>query len=260
MTDMREVNPGDNHLAVNCIVNLVPLIRGIRAAIHFADKKDESGSYNGVRLMPFGDRMIISAANPMSMFATSAQLYAEPAAEAGVIDLPIWMAQQVVTLYGGYTDPEAIVWVRATESLVGFRDQSGLFPSDMHQWDRHHLKETAPDVPAALSKIFSQPRWEPEHTVLTASESHRVLQVQKIFATPVALDCSHTHARYRIGVSGKAAVVLPSEMRQDPIDFEETTRDSDETTTGDSDEAAEDGCKTIRAVSIVKANPTGGVV
>lgn len=248
--------PGDNRVDVDCIVNMVPFIRGVRAALHFADKKDDSNTFNGVRLTPFADRMVISAANPLSMFATSAQFHTDPGVDCGVVDVPLWMAKHVVSLYGSSSDPEAILWIRARKSTVCFRDQTGLFPGDIHQWDRHEFSESAPDVPAALTRIFEQPRWEPDFLVTTDNETHRVCQVQKIFSSPAVVDCTRTHARYRVGTSAKIAVILPEEMRQESLDLDEEPSDNDDQDDEESSQP-EDRAQRVR---VVRAQPRGGAV
>lgn len=202
------VRNGDNRLDFDCLVNTIPLMRGLKAALFFIDKKDEGGAYRHVRIALDGDRATISAANPVSAFAASAPLVGEVPSGQGVVDLTPDVVRNVISIYANVDDYEAMMRVKATESTVFFQDQSGFFNGDLHRWPRYAASELAPDAPAMIHTVLGQSAAE-SPLLMDSDTLHRVLQAQKVLRGESRVDASDAHYRFRIGAHAAAIRVFP---------------------------------------------------
>ncbi|MDN6438358.1 MAG: hypothetical protein L0K27_02695 [Corynebacterium nuruki] len=251
MTMVRVFEPGDNRLPVDLLVHTEPLLRGLRAARLIADPKDKGDSYTAIRLTPADDRLIISAANPTDMFITSAPLVEAAWSDAGVVDIPVWQAVEILAVYGGKHDLEDRIRITADEVRVRMVDASGFIDMLDHNWPRKAMAEAAPDVPPAVEAIWDQE--EDEQPPMSSKLMRRIADVGKLFnIADVVTTISHNHYRFAIGPYARATSVIPEAFRPEDQDDAagETLDDVDVHMTSD-----ETGVSTLH---IVKSSPTKG--
>lgn len=215
----RLVEPGDNRLAVDLLVHTEPFLRGLRGARLFTDPKDKGESYSSVRLTPEDDRLIISAANPLAMFVTSAPLVEGAWSDAGVIDLPVWQIAEILAVYGGKHEFEDQLRITADEVRVKMVDASGFIDMLDHNWPRKSMTEAAPDVPPAVEGIWGVER----DTIppVSASLMRRIAEAGKVFnLADIITEATHTHYLFAIGPYARATAAVPQCFR--PEDDEDS--------------------------------------
>lgn len=213
----RLIEPGDNRLAVDLLVHTDPFLRGLRGARLFADPKDKGESYSSVRLTPEDDRLIISAANPLAMFVTSAPLVEGAWSDAGVIDLPVWQIAEILAVYGGKHEFEDQLRITADEVRVKMVDTSGFIDMLDHNWPRRNMAEAAPDVPPAVEGIWGVDR----DTVppVSASLMRRIAEAGKVFnLADIITAATHTHYLFTIGPYARATAAIPQNFRPEDED------------------------------------------
>lgn len=216
MATTRLVEPGDNRLGMDVLVPAQTFLRGIKAARHFADKKDESETYSCVRIAPGADAVTITAANPISMFFTRAQTFEPAYNDAGVVDLPVWMVDQILTVFRPRTmDDELRITTHADSEVVKIAESTGLFSVNVHQWPRKFMSENAPDVPVILGEVFKLEPLLQRPQVISPTVAHQVLQATKIMQTEFVIDQSEHHYRFRIGGHASAIAAVPDQITDD---------------------------------------------
>lgn len=215
------VHPGDNLLKVDIMVHTAPLLRGLRAAQLFTDPKDEGESYTSIRLAPEDDHLTITAANALSMFITTAPLVEAAWSDAGVIDIPVWQAKEIITIYAGKNEFEDHLRITADPVRVRTVDSSGFIDMLDHNWPRRAMSEAAPDVPAILTGIRHAER--DEVPPVGAALMRRIAQAANVFnRADVKIAATTSHYIFQIGPYATATASIPDEHRpeQDGADRE----------------------------------------
>lgn len=263
----RRFQPGDNRESVDVLVHHDPLIRGLKAAKLFADTKDAGNSYSCVRLTPEDDRLIITSANALSMFITTAPLAEAAWSEAGVIDIPATEVPEIVSVYTGRREPQIDDQIRITagEVKVRFVEASGFIDGVNHHWRRVAMEETAPDVPAAVDPIFAA-----EHAESVPPMSPTLLEVlvkaSRVFGKcDVLVTATETHYLINLGGYARVVSIIPEMFRPGAQDDEDEGTDVDEaedqeqTAEGTSDDVPDEDTPTEPdrpTFRVVRADPT----
>lgn len=254
------VHPGDNLLKVDIMVHTAPLLRGLRAAQLFTDPKDEGESYTSIRLAPENDHLTITAANALSMFITTAPLVEAAWSDAGIIDIPVWQAKEIITIYDGKNEFEDHLRITADPVRVRTVDSSRFIDMLDHNWPRRAMSEAAPDVPAILEGIRHAER--DDVPPVGATLMKRIAQAANVFnRADVKIDATTTHYIFKIGPYATATANIPDELRpgQDGADHE-TLDDTDDPSAADASEPQPRSENNRGGFRLVTANPPKGTL
>lgn len=266
-------SPGDNTLDFDVFVDPPRFLRALKAALFFVDKKDKSDCFGHVRLTSTSDTLFISAENPISRFSTMIDLVDisdEP--EQAVVDIPFTIVGQIISIYGPMaTQMDGQLQVKATPTTLVLCDQSGLFPADLHRWQRFCADEAAPDTPAIIESIFE---WAPSKIAggahdgalfLSPKSIQRVARAAQVFVGTAAMMRHEGHVLTWFSASARASCAIPAEL-MNPEDKNDEALDDDgdrpqprdvDVHMGEYEVLVDDDDRP--QLKIVKANPTGAV-